>query len=140
MKSVASMKPRKLDSSGGFSLEALHNRIDQLNHLIETHKPDIFIINKFNIEKNDTTTRNQFTGYKLELDNLMKTDDKSRTGLLIRDNLIYKRRPDLESEGNSVIWIQVKTKERKQFLLQAVYRQFTRLGKDNTASIRDKKR
>ena len=88
----------------------IHNRIDQLNDMINQHKPDIFIINELNVYKSDQITKFQFPGYYLETDNLKLTDTRSRTGVLVKENLTYKRRKDLESNGNSTIWIQVKTK------------------------------
>ena len=43
----------------------------------------------------------------MECDNLFQTDGWSQTVILIKDNIKYKRRKDLEQEGISSIWIQV---------------------------------
>ena len=114
----------------------LQNKVDQINNLISVHKPDIFALNKLNLHKTDTVTKYQFNGYHLETDNLDKTDHTARTGVLISDKILYKRRRDLEIEGCSTVWIQIRTQEKKQFLIQSIYRQFTRLGKPNTSSIK----
>ena len=78
--------------------------------------------------KNDSTTPNQFPGYILEFDDLCKTDDWSRTGVLIKKNIKYKRRRDLETKNTSTVWLQIGHHGSKQFLYQSVYRQFQRPG------------
>ena len=40
------------------------NRVDQINHMISQHKPQIVIINKLNIENGDIISRNQFDNFK----------------------------------------------------------------------------
>ena len=87
------------------------------------------------MSKDDTVSINQFPGYTLEFDNLINTDRKSRTGVFIKENIIYTRRNDLEEIGLSTVWLQVKTQERKQILIQSLYRQFKRLDTPNTSSI-----
>ena len=114
----------------------LSNRTDQINTIIDHHKPQLFIINELNTESNDLITRNQFPNFKLEVDNLEITDHRSRTGILIHRDIQYKRRRDLETPGTSTIWIQLNQPGRKSLLIQGIYRQFQRLGKPNTESIR----
>ena len=70
-----------------------------------------------------------FENYILENDDLDLVDDMSRTGILIHKSLQYKRRRDLESMGTSTVWVQFSYPGRKSLLLQAIYRQFQRLGK-----------
>ena len=73
-----------------------------------------------------------FPNYILEVDNLEITDKRARTGILIQRDLQYRRRRDLETQGTSTVWIQLNQPGRKALLIQALYRQFRRLGKDNT--------
>ena len=113
----------------------LINKVDQINHLLTKHKPDLLVINELNLNKNDTTTKNQFIGYNLEHDQQLKTNGTARTGILIKSNINYKRRKDLESDKISTVWVQVKTKENFFFLVQAVYRQFKLIGVDGTRNI-----
>ena len=82
----------------------------------------------YNSIKNYIITPQQFPGYKLENDTLNKIDGWSRTGILIRNNISYKRRHDLEYPGLATVWIQVGTPGTKHFLLQGAYRQFQRQG------------
>ena len=76
----------------------------------------------------DSTSRNQFDNYRMETDSLDITDQTSRTGMLVHNNVHYRRRRDLESIGTSTIWIQLCYPGRKPVLLQALYRQFQRLA------------
>ena len=62
----------------------LNNKIDQLNHLILTHKPDIFSVNKLNLDSSDSVSAHQFPGYKMEIDNLYETDGCAHTGVLVK--------------------------------------------------------
>ena len=48
----------------------------------------------------------------------------SRNILLIKKDIVYKRRKDLENNINSMIWIEV-TLERSSILVMGAYRQFT---------------
>ena len=106
----------------------INTKIDQLNNMIQVHNPDIFAINEINIKLSDTVTKNQFPGYTLEVDSLGKTNDRARTGVLIKNTITYKRRKDLEQHGSAIVWLQIKSKEKKQFLIQCIYRQFTKIG------------
>ena len=65
----------------------------------------------------------------METDNLDVVDKISRTGILIHKSVHYKRRRDLEVQGISSVWIQLTYPGRKPVLVQALYRQFRRLGK-----------
>ena len=109
----------------------LNNKIDQINHLISIHNPDFFSLNELNLEKYDSISPNQFPGYKLECDNLAQTDTCARSGVLIKEEIEYKRRKDLECEGLSTVWIQIKTREKKtifvtNFLLPIHQNRYTR--------------
>ena len=56
--------------------------------------------------------------------------------MLVKTNIKYTRRADLEAFGISTIWIEIKTKGAKPLLVQALYMQFQRLRTPNTNSIK----
>ena len=91
------------------------------------------------LHKYDSVSRNQFPGYTLESDKLDKLDGWSRTGIFIRNNIHYKRRPNLERSGISTVWIQAGLPGKKHFLVHAVYRQFRRLGRKETLTLANQK-
>ena len=105
------------------------SRSDQINDLICKYKPQIVILNELNLKNTDTVTKNIFDNYTLENDDLDVVDGMLRTGVLIHNSLQYKRRRDLESMGTSTVWVQFSYPGRKSLLLQAIYRQFQRLGR-----------
>ena len=106
----------------------LESRVDQINSIIDQHKPHAIVINELNSPSTDKITRNQFPGYHLETDNLDILDTTSRTGILIHRDLHYSRRLDLETPGTFTVWVQFKYPGRKPLLLQGIYRQFQRIG------------
>ena len=110
-------------------------KTEQINHLIETHKLSVLIINELNLDSTDRISREMFENYKLETDNLDVIDKTSRTGILIHHNIHYKRRRDLEEPGLSTIWIKLSFPGRKPVLVQGLYRQHQRLGQEGTKSI-----
>ena len=118
----------------------LHNRSEQINNLISVHKPHLFVINELNLHPEDTVTCNAFPQYRLLTDNLAITDQYSRTGILIHESINYKRRPDLECQGISTIWIQTSHPGRKPILIQACYRQFQRIGVEGSLSIQEQRK
>ena len=71
----------------------------------------------------------------MEHDNLDKTDGWSRSASLIKQNIKYKRRKYLETQGLATTWIQVGLAGSKNFLIQALYRQFRRQGTPGSNSI-----
>ena len=113
----------------------LKNQINNINNILNTHKPDFMVINELQKYKYDTTSKYNFPGYKMEHDQLDITDGWSRTGILIKSNIKYKRRLDLEDSGLSTVWIQVGLHGSKHFLVHGMYRQFQRQGINNTKSI-----
>ena len=67
-----------------------------------------------------------FQKYNLEakyLDSNKKTD--ARTILLLEQEIIYKRRLDLEDLHISTIWVEVKISKRNSVLVCAYYRQWS---------------
>ena len=88
-----------------------------------------------NLDFKDKISGLQFENINLETDNLDVVDEIARTGILIHNQLHYKRRKDLESPGISSVWIQLCHPGRKPVLIQALYRQHQRLGREGSKSI-----
>ena len=85
-----------------------------------------------NTRPNDTVASNQFPSYKLETDNLDILDGHSRTGILVHKDLHYSRRRDLETLGTSTVWLKLAYPGRKPVLIQGLYRQFRRIGRQGS--------
>ena len=84
--------------------------------------PDIFSI----VEANYLIGSNfSFKDYNLEYSRIHPLSNISRTVLLIRDNISYIRRYDLESPLISSIWVEINISRGNKLLVCAYYRQWS---------------
>ena len=73
------------------------NYIDKLNQIIDKHKPDILALSEANIYTSDHLKHsNIIDGYKIETNLMSKYTGFSRNAILIKDDINYNRRHDLE--------------------------------------------
>lgn len=98
-------------------------RKPHIEQIIIDHSPHLIVVNKFNLHKSEDDRIATIPGYRLELDSLLVTRGVARTAVYISDSIIYKRRKDLESVDNSIIWVSVGFPNQKKILIQCVYRQ-----------------
>ena len=56
---------------------------------------------------------------------MSSTTNRSRNILLIKDDIIYNRRYDLEDDITSTIWIEVKLPKNKPILISSIYCQWS---------------
>ena len=77
---------------------------DDILVTINRYKPDIFAIHEANYRsKND----GHIYGYNVKCNTLIEGYDISRTILLLKKGISYKRRYDLENKYISRIWVQI---------------------------------
>ena len=117
------------------------NKINDINDIMQNHKPDIMCISEANLKASNLNILNNFPDHNIE-HNLMSRDiDTSRNILIINKNISYKRRYDLEENFTCTIWIQISIpRKNKQVLVMGGYRQW-QLPKllDNTNTKTSKK-
>ena len=90
------------------------------------HKPHIFSICEVNAQKTiNNTPFCIYTDYKIEHTKMATLTNRSRNILLIKDDIIYNRRHDLEDDITSTIWIEVKLPKNKPILVSSIYRQWS---------------
>ena len=112
----------------------LSAKVPHIINLLNHYNPNVMIINELNLSIHDSII---FPGYNFEFDQLHNTHGTARTGILIKENIIYKRRKDLESPKLSTVWIQLNFGNKNKLLIQAVYRQWkllTEPGSETTKS------
>ena len=81
-----------------------------------------------------------FAGYNMKIDNMQKLNGNAQTVIVIKEGICYKRCRHLELPMISTIWLDIGIPgSNKKFLLQAYYRQWNVLGRDNTFSTKTKK-
>ena len=91
------------------------NKIPHIKTVILLQKPDILVINEANLSIYDNISQHQFPGFKMEIDQLGKISKRSRTVILVKENVSYKRCMNLESKMNSVIWLHIVDKNKSKF-------------------------
>ena len=96
------------------------NGMIEIREIIKNRKPDVFIINEFNLEEIIDKKIVNIDGYNLELDNL----DNNRTAMYIRRNLIYNREKIYEGKGESVICVKIGYPRKRKIYITGYYRQW----------------
>merc|ERR1712240_920945 len=82
------------------------NKTNELDSILSKHKPNIISICEANINKNNNTeTNNRYKDYRIEHTKMSINTNLSRNVIMIKEDLIYKRRTDLEDKETSTIWI-----------------------------------
>ena len=101
------------------------NKLSVIEEIIEKHSPDIFNIAEANIENDYQQYLNLFPDYYFETNYMLQSIGVSRNVLLIRKQIGYKRRLDLEHPNLCTIWIEISMKDKSKCLFMGGYRQWT---------------
>merc|ERR1712240_172005 len=97
-----------------------------LDSILSKHKPNIISICETNINKdNNTETNNRYKDYIIEHTKMSMNTNMSRNIIMIKEDLIYEQRTDLEDTETSTIWIELKTPKNKPILIASIYRQWS---------------
>ena len=103
--------------------------MDEIQLMIEIHKPAIFGLGEANIGVHCHPPALEIPGFILERDNLVANGIRTRTAAYISDKLTYKRRLDLECANTPLIWLEIFAAKPKSWLLALGYRQWRTLNK-----------
>merc|ERR1712002_971840 len=68
---------------------------------------------------------NKYKDFNIEHTKMSINTNQSRNIMMIKEDLIYKRRADLEDETTSTIWIELKLPKNKPILVASIYRQWS---------------
>ena len=102
----------------------------KLKQILQQDKPDILALSEANIKTSEHLSYlNKIEGYNIETNAMSKFIGVSRNAMLIRNDIKYIRRHDLEHPITSTIWIQIKTSKNKTITFMGGYRQW-KLPKD----------
>merc|ERR1712243_335523 len=86
---------------------------------------NIISICEANINKdNNTGTNNSYKDYKIEHTKMSINTELSRNIIMIKEDIIYKRRTDLEDQETSTIWIKITIPKNKPILIASIYRKW----------------
>ena len=114
----------------------IKNAMVEIKDLIDKYKPDILVINELRLQKDDDISVAFVRGYRLEVDNLRENYKESRTGIYIKENLIYERVPQYEANLSSTVCIKVGFKKTRKIYICGFYRQFTINHQDDFLKIK----
>ena len=89
------------------------NYITKLNQILDKDKPDILALSEANIYTSEHLDYlNKIDGYKIETNLMSKYIGFSRNAILIKNDINYTRRLDLEHPIICTIWIQIKNNSK----------------------------
>ena len=99
-----------------------HRKIDEVTHIINTHRPHIISLSEANITTNPLIQH--IKDYTILITLMSQTTHISRTALIIHNSIKYTRRHDLEDTHTSTIWVELNIPHHKNILTMAGYRQW----------------
>merc|ERR1712240_255237 len=121
--------------NGNYHLNILHwnkgntkfkNKITHIDQILDEYRPHILSLCEANIEKTiNNTTNENYKDYKIEHTKMANKTNNSRNVIMIKNDLVYDRRQDLEDDETSTVWIELKIPKQKSVLISSIYRQWT---------------
>ena len=102
------------------------NKTNELDSILSKHKPNLISICEANINMNkNTEINNRYKDFNIEHTKMSINTNQSRNIMMIKEDLIYKRRTDLEDAETSTVWIELKLPKNKPILVASIYRQWS---------------
>ena len=98
------------------------NKRNDILVTIDRYKPDIFAIHEANF---DIKRDRGFDNYNIENNTILKGYNISRTILLIKKGISYKRRKDFENDYISSVWVQIILSKRVSTFICSYYSQWS---------------
>ena len=115
----------------------LCNKMQDIEEIIETHKPHILGLGEANFRHDHDEQDVQLQGYTLHLDSSVHNPDLGMARVVVYTHKILrvKRREDLEDPTVAAVWLECGLPNQRSFLVCAGYRQWRLLGQpDNTSA------
>ena len=103
--------------------------------LVEKYLPTIMGITEANMKNDAHVSALQIKGFYLERDNLGASGVSTRVAVFIAEELLYKRRSDLEIFNIPLVWLEILSNPKQPWLVAVGYRQWRSLdGEDKKES------
>jgi hypothetical protein len=104
----------------------LHNKHQEVETIIAGHQPHILGLCEANLKRGADLTLVQHADYQLHTAPTLSNPDLgiSRVVVYTHSSLVVKRRPDLEDDTLSAIWLEVGMPRQKKILVANVYREW----------------
>merc|ERR1712240_894556 len=121
--------------NGNYHLNILHwnkgntkfkNKITHIHQFLDEFRPHILSLCEANIEKTiNNMTNENYKDYKIEHTKMADKTNNSRNVIMIKNDLVYDKRQDLEDDETSTVWIELKIPKQKSVLIASIYRQWS---------------
>ena len=114
----------------------LKNKINDIEHVISTYRPDILGISEANFKKEHSLEDVQIENYSLFLCNTLENPSLniSRVVVYVHNDIAVKRRTDLMNDTFSSIWLEISLPRKKKFLVGQCYREWQYLNQPDNSS------
>ena len=114
----------------------LHNKLENIESVINGYKPDILGISESNFLRNHELNDVQIENYKLFFSETLNNENikASRIAVYVQNNIACKIRTDLMNDTFSSIWLEVNLPRQKKFLVCHAYREWQYLNQQNKDS------
>ena len=104
------------------------NKVEDIQLLIDEHRPDIFSVSESNIFKNDLQAATHIQDYNMIHSKSLETWGYSRMTTLIHKDIDFVTLDRNMCDDVASTWIQLKLNGRKKLTLGSVYREHRLLG------------
>ena len=114
----------------------LHNKMDELEHVISDLHPHVLGISEANFKRNHSLDEVQIQDYDLVLSKTIENDQLgvSRVVCYKHQTMVGKVREDLMDDSFSSIWLELGLPRKKKFLVCQLYREYQYLAQADNSS------
>ena len=112
----------------------LINKQLDIASVIARYKPDILGLGEANFKQGHDVIETKQEGYNLHIGPGLESFGTARVAVYIKEDLIVKRRRDLEGHNVCTIWLQVGMPNQPATLLMFGYRQWQLPDQNNSSS------
>ena len=113
----------------------LVNKQQDIKGIIDSHKPHILGLGEANVRQDHAMEDLYIEGYSLHLDSAIQTQiGMARVAVYTHNSLRVKRRPDLEDDRVSAVWLECGLPGQQGILICMGYRQWQLLGQEDNSS------
>ena len=104
----------------------LHNKHEEVEAILAGHEPHILGLSEANLRSSADLSQVQHDEYQLHTAPTMSNPALgiSRVVVYTHSSLVVKRRPDLEDETLSAIWLEVGMPRKRKILVANIYREW----------------
>ena len=114
----------------------LHNKHNDIETVIGGHKPHILGLSEANFKMEHDLAGVQHSDYVLHTSPTLQNPDLgiARVVVYTHNSLVVKRRPDLEDDTVSAIWLECGLPRQRKILVCHAYREWQHLGQADMSS------